>query len=135
MSATDDKIARWRRLSDCDALAGAPLGDALKEACDEIGRLSQIAKTNGALHRSAEGDVSAVHALVERWQQGVTNLYAANEEESEPAARAVRYVKAEAIEVCVHELREALHAPHSPAEPVPPVSTPAETGEAQEARK
>jgi hypothetical protein len=48
---------------------------------------------------------TAVRALLARWQEGVGNLYAANEEEREPAARTVRLIKAEAIECCIWELR------------------------------
>jgi len=35
MNETD----HWRRLAECDALSGAPLGNALKQAADEIDRL------------------------------------------------------------------------------------------------
>jgi hypothetical protein len=59
---TDDlreRIDRWRRLAECDALAGAPLGDALNEACDEIERL----KAELTLHVRCRRDISIGEAL------------------------------------------------------------------------
>jgi hypothetical protein len=54
---------------------------------------------------------TAIRALIERWQQGVANLYAANEEESLPLTRTIRYIRAEEIERLIGELRDALSAP------------------------
>lgn len=80
----------------------------------ELYQLREIAAINGALHKSAEGDVSAVHALVARWEQGVANLYAANEKEGHAVAAIARAARAEEIERCTRELCDALSAPESP---------------------
>jgi hypothetical protein len=78
-----------------------------------------------------------VRALIERWQQDVSNLHAANEDEAMTSARRARNVRAAEIERCAWELREALSAPESNAEPSTPVTPPTavggETTEAQEA--
>jgi len=78
---------------------------------NEVYRLRETAVVNGALHRSAEGEVTAVHALVARWEQGVTWLHVANEHEASTATRQLRAIKADAYEQCIRELRDALAAP------------------------
>lgn len=56
---------------------------------------------------------AAVRSLITRWEQGVTNLYAANEEEAVPETRKVRAARAAQIECCIKELRDALSAPEA----------------------
>jgi len=55
-----ERIAHWRRLSDCDALAGAPLGDALKEACDALERVEKLC-------RDLETGAGAMRVDVPHW--------------------------------------------------------------------
>ena len=47
LSGLRERIARWRGLADLDARAGAPVGDALREACDELERLADAAQDGG----------------------------------------------------------------------------------------
>lgn len=100
----NDRIGRWRRLADCDALAGAPLGAALNEACDEIEWLRQLAKGNSALHRSAESDVTNV----------IAELAALDAEMDEYAARHNPACECETIPAtreAVRRIRAALDSP------------------------
>jgi len=94
------------------------------QARAERDALKAAATVNGALHRSAERDVTAVHALIARWEQGIASLYAANEDEAVAASRTVRIIKADAYDYCIRELRAALAIP-TPTEgagpPDPPV--------------
>ena len=65
--------------------------------------------------KQAEAAIERVRELYGRWEQGVANLYAANEEEGHAVAAIARAARAEEIERCARELRDVLSAPDSPA--------------------
>jgi hypothetical protein len=60
------KIDRWQHVAEFDGRAGAPVGNALYDACNEI---RQLAAT-----------VERVEALAERWERGLwADRYAARD--------------------------------------------------------
>ena len=97
----------------------------------EVYQLRKIAATNGALYRSAEADVSAVHALLTAQGRMLDDWAEANEDR--------RRELWQRLHEEADRVRDVLNGAHSPAEPVSPVSAATEahgeTTEAQEARE